>query len=127
MCGMRQDIRHGLARYWFFQLAILALVSLIFLAARGAAHACSALAAGLVFMLPNMLFARDVFKHQGAQRAKKIVNSFYRAEGFKLVLSAALFVLVFANIRVKAAAFFITYIVLLASQWLAHIFLVKRR
>lgn len=123
---MRQDIKRGLHNYWLFQLAVLIATCIVFLLVSGTKSMGGVLTAGLVFMVPNMLFARSVFKHQGAQQAKKIVKSFYRGEGFKLVLSAALFVAVFATARVDALAFFVAYVVLLASQWVAHIFLVRK-
>ncbi len=123
---MRQDIKRGLMYYWLFQLGIVAVLSMIFSYISGNKGMMSVLMAGAVFMVPNVIFARGVFKHQGAQKAQKIVNSFYRAEGFKLMLSSALFVVVFVTVKLEAFVFFVSYIVLVCSQWLAHLFLVKK-
>ncbi len=120
---MRQDIKPKLYRYWFFQLGIILFLCLLAEALSGLKAVVSTLVGALVFMIPNMLFAYGVFKHQGAMRAKLIVNSFYKAEGLKLVLTTVLFFMVFASMHVHVMAFFVTYIVLLATQWIAHIFI----
>jgi len=109
----------GAKRLLFTQIVITALASLggLFLFDKDTAR--SALAGGLTCMLPNAYFAYRLFQYQGAQAAKLIVKSFYRAEAAKLLMTAALFVVVFKYLSVRPLPFFLTYIVVQMVFWAA--------
>lgn len=88
--------------------------------------AYSSLLGGMVCFLPNLYFAWQVFLHQGAQAAKQIVKSFYRAEAVKFGLTAVLFALVFILVRpLNPISFFLTYAVVQVVHWLAPL-VIKR-
>lgn len=87
----------------------------------------SALLGGLVSAVPNAYFARKLFKHQGAQAAKQIVNSFYKGEALKIILSITLFVLVFKYFNIVPLVFFIVYIIAQAVFWFAPMIFVNKR
>jgi len=123
---MKKSIRQGLQKYWFMQLALLALLSCLWLFLDALTGLKSALCAGLAFGLPNVYFAVKVFKPSGALQARQIVNAFYKAEGAKLMISALLFAVIFALVKLNAAAFFTTYGLLLTSQWLAPKYVTHR-
>ncbi|MFE8070399.1 F0F1 ATP synthase subunit I [Marinobacteraceae bacterium S3BR75-40.1] len=86
--------------------------------------AYSALLGGLIFFLPNIYFAHKTFAHSGARAARQIVSAFYKGEAVKLLLAAVLFALVFKYVRpIDEAALFITFAVMLMSNWLAPVML----
>jgi len=88
--------------------------------------AYSALLGGVVCFLPNLYFAWESFRHQGAQAAKQIVRSFYKAEAVKFGLTAVLFALVFALVRpLNPIYFFLTYVVVQVVHWLSPL-VIKR-
>jgi len=88
--------------------------------------AYSALLGGVVCFLPNLYFAWESFRHQGAQAAKQIVRSFYKAEAVKFGLTAVLFSLVFALVRpLNPIYFFLTYVVVQVVHWLSPL-VIKR-
>lgn len=92
-----------------------------------AESACSALLGSLVCIIPNTVFATKAFKYQGARAAKQIVNSFYKGEAQKIVLSAFLFTITFAFCRIKPVVFFLSYMTLLLAHWFVpYIFINKR-
>jgi ATP synthase protein I len=86
----------------------------------------SALLGGLVYIIPNAYFASKLFKHQGARAAKQIVSSFYKGEALKIVLSIFLFTAVFVLFRITPLAFFISYITVLMTHWLAPLIIVNK-
>ena len=100
------------------------LIAILFISTKAG---LSALLGGLVSAVPNAFFARKLFKHQGAQAAKQIVNSFYKGEALKIMLSIALFVLVFKYFNIVPLVFFIVYIIVQAVFWFAHMIFVNKR
>lgn len=59
--------------------------------------ALSTIVGSLCAVLPNMVFAYHMFKHQGAQAADKILTSFYTAGFFKFILVLVLLTVSFIN------------------------------
>ena len=74
---------------------------------------------GLVSIVPNALFARILFKHQGAQVAKQIVKGFYKGEAAKLLLTILMFGLVFSCFKIYPLVFFTVYILVQMLIWFA--------
>lgn len=123
---MRRDIKHGLIRFFLAQILVLGFVSIVFFITNGLMGLRSSLLGGVVSILPGLLFSLKLFKYQGAQQAKKIMNSLYTGEAYKLIVSGALFALVFIYIKVNALAFFLTYIIVQAVYWCAPWLIVKK-
>jgi len=94
-------------------------VVFVFMLTSGNKAAFSSLLGGLICVIPNIIFAALVFKHQGAQAARKIVRSFYKGEALKIVTSVLMFAVVFVMFDINAFALFITYIIVQMSNWFA--------
>lgn len=72
----------------------------------------SLLIGGLISVLPNAYFARQVFKYAGAAYAREVNQSFYRAEAGKFIATVGLFAATFAMVRpLSAVAVFSAYLV----------------
>lgn len=122
----KQLNKHGIIRFWLVQLSLLIIVTLFCVVQFNANSAYSALLGGLVGIIPNALFARKLFKYQGARAARQIVNSFYKGEALKIVLSIVLFTLVFVFCKITPIAFFASYILVLMTQWFAPWIIVNK-
>jgi len=85
----------------------------------GKQNAISALLGGLVAFIPTVLFAKKMFQYHGARAARQIVKSFYIGEFLKITLSVVLFTLVFKLYEVTPLTFFLTYIAVVMTYWLA--------
>lgn len=82
--------------------------------------AISAFLGGMAFFIPNAIFAMRSFQHRGARSAKQIVNSIYKAEVIKLVLTAGLFILIFSLVdMLDPLGLFTAFIGTQAVSWLA--------
>jgi ATP synthase protein I len=74
---------------------------------------------GLIAIVPNAYFAKWAFRYAGAKSAANVARSFYRGEAGKFVLTTVLFAAVFMYIRpLNAIALFLSYIVLMALNWM---------
>lgn len=109
----------GVKRLLKAQLITSVLISLVLLLLYGKNEGLSAILGGLVAIVPSIVFARKMFRYQGARAAKQIITSFYTGEALKIILTAILFSLVFMLYKVAPLAFFFTYIVVLMNYWLA--------
>jgi ATP synthase protein I len=87
----------------------------------------SALAGALVFFVPNIIFAKNSFKYQGAQSAKQIVSAFYKSEALKIVISIFLFAMVFSFFIVIPLVFFVVYITMQLVMWGASFYVTHIR
>lgn len=75
----------------------------------------SGLLGGLVALVPNAYFAYRVYRYSGARSAQAIVREFYSGEAGKIILTAALFVLVWVGVKpLEATAVFAGYLAVLA-------------
>lgn len=115
----------GAYRLIITQLAVSMLFSLICFCIFGIVGVVSALAGGLVNIVPNFYFARKVFSCRGAQASRKIVNNFYVGEAIKIILSIALFAVVFMFFTIKPVVFFAAYILTQMVIWFAPLLFVK--
>ncbi|MEM0953774.1 MAG: ATP synthase subunit I [Pseudomonadota bacterium] len=114
-------------RITLFQLLVLALVVLA-LAGWDSTLAQSFAAGGLVSVIPQLWFARGVFRWRGAQMAQRSLSSGYAAEAGKYLLTAAGFALVFAMLRpISGGAVFTGFVVMLAIQLAGAWWLLRRR
>jgi ATP synthase protein I len=78
----------------------------------------SALYGGLAALIPNFYFAQKVSKHKG-QEARKVVRSFYAGESGKLIITAAIFAIIFQDPEIDIFAVLITYVSALTVFWFA--------
>lgn len=117
----------GIMRLWLVQIGITLLIAMFCAVVYGIHVALSVVLGGLVCIVPNACFAIKMFKYQGARSAKQIVNSFYKGEALKIILSIFLFTAVFVFCKVTPLAFFSTYIVVLMTHWFAPWIIVNKR
>ncbi|HHF7375388.1 F0F1 ATP synthase subunit I [Legionella bozemanae] len=123
----KQLSKRGIVRLWLVQSS----VTLVFAAFCALIYdinaASSALLGGMVCIVPNAYFASKLFKYQGARSAKKIVNSFYKGEALKIVISVFLFTAVFLLFKITPLAFFGAYIMILMTHWFAPLIIVNKQ
>ena len=109
------------------QLLVLLLLALVLWQWQGSVAGYSGLCGGLIAWLPNLYFAHKAFRFSGARAAQAIVRSFYAGEAGKLVLTAVLFALTFAGVKLLEplavfGVFFLTQLV----NWFAPLLMKKR-
>lgn len=81
---------------------------------KGPVSAGSALAGGLIFLVPHAYFAYKAFAHTGAREARRAVHALYTGEAVKLSMTAVLFAAVFMLMEpIDKVALFATYILML--------------
>lgn len=123
----KQLSRRGITRLWLLQISVMLAVSLFCLLVFGIDEARSAILGALVCILPNIYFARQLFKYQGARAARQIINSFYVGEAFKIFLTMILFAAVFVFFRITPLVFFGSYITILMTHWFAPLIIVSKQ
>jgi ATP synthase protein I len=123
----KQLNKRGIKRLWLVQLAITLCLAVLWAVVLGLNAATSALLGGLVYIIPNIYFANKLFKYQGARAAKQIVNSFYKGEALKIILSIVLFTAVFVLCKITPLAFFTSYILVLMTHWFAPCIIVNKQ
>lgn len=105
-----------------FQLLLvlsLALISTVFFSNKAG---YSALFGGITFLLPNFIFVWMAFAHAGARQSRKVLRGFYAGEAIKLFLTVLLFVVFLKYGVLSLSAFYISFSLLVISQWLAPFF-----
>ena len=100
------------------QLFVVLIVILFFFLFGSDLSAKSALYGGLAALIPNWYFARKTTQHKG-EEARKVVRSFYAGESGKLIITAALFAMIFQDPKVEFIAVFTAYISALTVFWFA--------
>jgi len=105
-----------------FQLLFLLIVALVSTVSFSVNTGFSVLAGGITFLLPNFIFVWMAFAHAGARQSKKVVRGFYVGEAMKLFLTVILFVVFLKYTTLSLAAFYISFALLVVSQWLAPLF-----
>lgn len=115
----RQLVLRGIFRLWLIQLILTAGFCILSTVIYGRDYGVSSLLGGLVCIVPNIWFAIKLFKYRGAHAAKRIVNSFYKGEAGKIIISVILFAAVFSLVKVKPLFFFVSYILILITHWFA--------
>lgn len=109
------------------QSGIVASVALLLFMTGKVSESVSVLLAGVVAIVPQLIFATVHFRHRGARAAKKIANNFYKAEAYKIAVSIALFIMVFRFGHVQPLWFFVTYLsITLSFGFLLLIFTNKK-
>ena len=88
----------------------------------GANAGQSALAGGVVAVLPNLVFTLYAFRYMGASKVKQVFASFKRGKGLKFLLTIVLFVLVFKLFPVVHLPFFSCFILVMFFGLFAPVF-----
>lgn len=123
----KQLSKCGIVRLWLVQSGVTLVFAALCALVYGTNAASSALLGGIVYIIPNAYFASKLFKHQGARSAKQIVNSFYKGEALKIVISILLFTAVFLLFKITPLAFFASYIMTLMTHWFAPLIIVNKQ
>lgn len=105
-----------------FQLLLVLIIALISTVLFSVKSGYSALAGGTTFLLPNLVFVLMTFAHAGARQTKKVLRGFYAREAIKLFLTVLLFVVFLKYGSLSLTAFYISFSLLVTSQWLAPFF-----
>lgn len=99
------------------QLAVAIAAAMLGWLWKGPEAGYSTLLGGLIGFLPNLYFTYKAFRYFGARSVRAIVQSFWSGEMGKLILTAALFALVFAGVeRLNVAALFVGYALVLGTS-----------
>ena len=94
-------------------ISLVLLCSLISYFIWGIDYAQSILAAGVVTIVPNIVFALKAFKYAGAKSSKLVVESFFSGVKLKMVLTALLFVLAFKFLVLLPIPFFSMFCIIM--------------
>lgn len=89
----------------------------------GLTHAKSTLVAGVVTIIPNIVFALKAFKYAGAKSSKLVVESFFSGVKLKMFLTALLFALAFKFLVLLPVPFFAMFCLVMVLPLLAPIFI----
>jgi ATP synthase protein I len=84
----------------------------------GDTYALSAVLGGVAAFVPNLYFALKVNKFVSLE-ARKIVNSFYAGESGKLLLTAAIFLMIFQLPNIQILPLLAVYVAALSVFWFA--------
>jgi len=107
------QVNHILAAQW---LVTLCAAGILFAVKRE--WALSVLMGGLICVLPNMYFARQLFARRHSVRLPGLAWSAYGVEIIKIVLTLALFAVVFLQYKeVHPVALLVTYLAAHSCNW----------
>lgn len=105
-----------------FQFFIAFIISVIFTVFLSVKSGYSALAGGITFILPNLIFVLMAFAHAGASKSKLIVRGFFAGEAIKILITVILLSVFLKYGSLSLTAFYISFALLIASQWFAPFF-----
>ena len=98
-------------RFLFWQLVVIAVFCYLAIIISGKVATKACVMAGLVVMLPQIVFVFLMFKHAGARASRQVVNAFYLGEALKLLLTGGLFWFALAKMQLNLNWFFMTFLV----------------
>ena len=101
-----------------YQILVIIIMTAGFALIGARSYALSAALGGAAAFIPNLYFALRVRKSAG-QEARKIVRSFYAGESGKLLLTAALFFMIFQLPNIEILPLLSVYIAALSVFWFA--------
>jgi ATP synthase protein I len=106
-----------------WQLWVMAVVGSVAMGIGGWPAAGSALMGGVVGFIPNAYFAVRFGTALKTRTADQVVRAFYAGEATKLLITAALFLLVFQLPGVLYLPLFAGFLAVLAVFWFALLFI----
>jgi ATP synthase protein I len=69
---------------------------------------------GMISVIPNAYFARQVFKYTGAAYAREVTQAFYRGESGKFIATLGLFAATFVFVRpLQVFVLFLAYLIVM--------------
>lgn len=108
-----------IVRYQCYLVIIASCLTMIIF---GLAETKSILLGGLTAILPTVYFAYTFFAKTGAQAAKEITRTFYRAEAVKLLSTGLLFVVIIKFFSPLFLPYFIGFVVAQMAFWVGPFF-----
>jgi ATP synthase protein I len=107
-----EKIRPPLLKVYGAQCVIVLLASVVVVPFNWVAS-YSLLIGGLISVVPNAYFARQVFRYTGGLYAREVSQSFYRGEAGKFVATLCFFAAVFALVKpINTLVLFVAYVVM---------------
>jgi ATP synthase protein I len=116
--GVTARNRSAVSKIISYQVLMIIIMTAGFALIGGRSYALSAALGGAAAFIPNLYFALRVHKSAG-QEARKIVRSFYAGESGKLLLTAALFFMIFQLPNIEILPLLAVYIAALSVFWFA--------
>jgi len=101
-----------------YQILIILIITAGFAVKGNEQQVLSAMLGGMAAFVPNLYFALRIHRSAG-QEARKIVNSFYAGESGKLLLTGALFMIIFQVPNIQILPLLVSYITALSVFWFA--------
>lgn len=105
-----------------FQLLLVFSITLILILFFSTKSGFSGFAGGITFVLPNFIFVLLAFAHAGASKSKLVLRGFFAGEAIKLFLTVILFSVFLKYATLSLPAYYISFSLLVVSQWLAPFF-----
>jgi len=124
-----QIARPPVVKMYGLQFAVVLLASVIAIPL-DMVVAYSIMIGGMISVIPNAYFARQVFRYAGAAYAREVAQSFYRGESGKFIATLALFATTFALVKpLQVFVLFLAYLIvmLLNAVILAHFTVVNKK
>lgn len=116
--GVTARNRSAVGKIISYQILMIIIMTAGFALTGGRPYALSAALGGAAAFIPNLYFALRVHRSAG-QEARKIVRSFYAGESGKLLLTAALFFMIFQLPNIEILPLLAVYIAALSVFWFA--------
>ncbi|TAK64848.1 ATP synthase subunit I [Methylobacter sp.] len=116
--GVTGTRRSTVSKIISYQILLIIIMTAGFALEGGRPYALSAALGGAAAFIPNLYFALRVYRSAG-QEARKIVRSFYAGESGKLLLTAALFFMIFQLPNIEILPLLAVYMAALSVFWFA--------
>ncbi|HEY8035947.1 MAG TPA: ATP synthase subunit I [Methylobacter sp.] len=116
--GVTGTRRSTVSKIISYQILLIIIMTAGFALEGGKPYALSAALGGAAAFIPNLYFALRVYRSAG-QEARKIVRSFYAGESGKLLLTAALFFMIFQLPNIEILPLLAVYMAALSVFWFA--------
>lgn len=116
--GVTDTERSTVSKIISYQILVIIIMTAGFALEGGKPYALSAALGGAAAFIPNLYFALRVYRSAG-QEARKIVRSFYAGESGKLLLTGALFYMIFQLPNIEILPLLAVYMAALSVFWFA--------
>lgn len=116
--GVTGTKRSTVSKIISYQILVIIIMTAGFGLTWGKSYALSAILGGAAAFIPNLYFALRVYRSAG-QEARKIVRSFYAGESGKLLLTGALFFMIFQLPNIEILPLLAVYMAALSVFWFA--------
>ncbi|WP_373096652.1 ATP synthase subunit I [Zhongshania sp.] len=108
-----QIARPPLLKIYGLQIAVVLLASVAALPV-DKVIAYSIFIGGMISVIPNAYFARQVFRYAGAAYAREVTQAFYRGESGKFITTLGLFATTFAFVKpLQVFVLFLAYLIVM--------------